>query len=569
MELENRIKVARGINKADTLLKNARVVNVFSHDIHETDVAIYAGRVVGFGNYEAKEVIDVERSYICPGFIDSHVHIESSMLTPKEFAKAVMPSGTTSIVADPHEIANVLGIEGIRYLIEANRSTPLDMFMMFPSCVPATNMETAGSVLSSSDLAMFLNEKNVLGLAEMMNFPGVLNQEESVMLKITLAANAGKRIDGHAPGLQGKDLNAYVGAGISSDHECTNAEEAMEKLRLGMHVMIRQGTVARDLEALLPIITPENARRIMFCTDDRYPTDLYHHISAMIERVVEAGINPITAIQMASINVAEYFRIPNIGAISPRHKADLLVLDDLKSFKPRMVFKDGKLVGQKGVYTGTTEYKELPPIRSSVNVKWLEAEHFQVKAEGNKIKVINAIPGQLLTKTSIEEAKIENGLVVPDLDRDILKIAVIERHRASGNIGIGFIKGFGLKEGAIASSVAHDSHNIVVVGTSDEDILHAAVDLVKSQGGKVVVRNQQKLEILPLPIAGLISNKTVEEVVLKLENLKKAAQSIGSSMDDPFMTLAFMSLPVIPELKLTDRGLVDVNEFSFTSLFAD
>ncbi len=568
MELENRIKVARGINRAEILLKNARIINVYSHDIHKTDVALHGGRVVGFGNYEAKEVIDLDGAYLSPGFIDGHVHIESSMLTPKEFARAVMPGGTTAIVADPHEIANVLGIEGIRYLVEANKSTPLDIYMMFPSCVPATNLETAGSSLTSSDLAMYLNEKWVLGLAEMMNFPGVLNQEESVLLKIQLAINAGKRIDGHAPGLSGKDLCAYIGAGISSDHECTNLEEAKEKLRLGMHIMIRQGTIAKDLEALLPIITPENSRRIIFCTDDRYPHDLFHHISGMVQQAVDYGINPITAIQMASINTAEYFRIPYVGAISPRHKADLLVLEDLKEFKPRMVFKSGKIVSQNGVFTGTTEYKELPPIRGSMNVKWLEEEHFRIKAESNRIKVINALPGQLLTKLTVEDAKIEDGYAVSDPERDILKIAVIERHRASGNIGIGFVRGFGLQEGAIASSVAHDSHNIVVVGVTDSDMLHAAVDLVKSQGGKVVVKNQRKLEILPLPIAGLISNKSVEEVMLKMDSLKKAAKSIGSKMEDPFMSLAFMSLPVIPEIKLSDKGLVDVNEFQITSTFS-
>ncbi|MEW5821056.1 MAG: adenine deaminase [Cyanobacteriota bacterium] len=567
MELENRIKVARGINRAELLLKNARVINVYSHDIHKTHVAIHSGQVVGFGNYDAKEVIDLDGAFLSPGFIDGHVHIESSMLTPKEFARSVMPSGTTAVISDPHEIANVLGIEGIRYLIEANRSTPLDLYMMFPSCVPATNMETAGSQLSSSDLAMYLNEKWVLGLAEMMNFPGVLNQEESVLLKITLATNAGKRIDGHAPGLSGKDLCAYIGAGISSDHECTNPEEAMEKLRLGMHIMIREGTVAKDLEALLPIITPENSRRIIFCTDDRYPHDLEHHISAMVQRAVEYGINPITAIQMASLNTASYFRIPNVGAISPRHKADLLIFDDLKEFKPRMVIKNGKIVAQNGVYLAPSEYKEPPPIRGSINVKWLEEEQFRIPAEGDKIRVINAIPGQLLTRESIEDAKIEDGYAVSDPDRDILKIAVIERHMASGNIGLGFVKGFGLKAGAIASSVAHDSHNIVVVGVTDADMLHAAVDLVKSQGGKVVVKNQRKLEILPLPIAGLISNKSVEEVKLKMNSLKKAAKSIGSTMDDPFMALAFMSLPVIPELKVTDKGLVDVREFQFTPIF--
>lgn len=567
MELENQIKVARGINRAELLLKNARVVNVYSHDIHKTHVAIHSGQIVGFGSYEAKEVIDLDGAYLIPGFLDGHVHVESSMLTPKEFARSVMPSGTTGVIADPHEIANVLGIEGIRYLIEANRATPLDLYMMFPSCVPATNMETAGSQLSSSDLAMYLNEKWVLGLAEMMNFPGVLNQEESVMLKIALARNAGKRIDGHAPGLSGKDLNAYIGSGVASDHECTTPEEAMEKLRLGMRIMIRQGTVAKDLEALLPIITSENSRRIIFCTDDRYPHDLSHHIAGMVERAVEYGINPITAIQMATLNTANYFRINDVGAISPRHKADLLVLEDLKTFKPKMVFKGGKQVAQNGVYMGASEYQELPPIRGSINVKWLEEEHFKIKAESDKIRVINVIPGQLITKETIEDAKIIDGYAVSDPDRDILKMVVIERHRASGNIGIGFVKGFGLKEGAIASSVAHDSHNIVVVGTSDADILHAAVDLVKSQGGKVVVKNQKKLEILPLPIAGLISNRSVEEVMLKMNSLKKAAKSIGSSIDDPFMMLAFMSLPVIPELKLTDKGLVDVREFQFTSVF--
>ena len=566
MKLDKIIKVARGEEEADLVIKNANIVNVLSGDFHKNDIAIVDGRIVGIGeNFEGKEKIDIDGAYLSPSFIDGHVHLESSMVLPFEFAKAVVPSGTTSVIADPHEIANVLGLQGISFMREATVDLPLDVFIMLPSCVPATNMETSRFQLNSYDLAVFSDMPWVLGLAEMMNFPGVLNQDKSVLDKITRVGN--KRIDGHAPGLTGKDLCTYIAAGISSDHECTDTKEAKEKLRLGMHLMLREGTAAKDLVNLLPAVRSSNSRRCMFVTDDRYPADLYDHISSMVRIAVQSGMPPVTAIQMATINTAEYFRIPHLGAIAPGFKADMLVLEDFSNFKPKLVFKNGKLVAKDGKFIVDSEGFSPPSIRGSINVKWIEHDNFKIKAESNNAKVINIIPKQLITKASIESIKIVDGYAEADPDNDILKIAVIERHRASGNIGLGFVKGFGLKSGAIASTVAHDSHNMVIIGTNDDDMYFAAIELVKSQGGKIIVENGKTLEHLPLPIAGLISDQKIETVIEKLKSLQSKAKKLGCQIDDPFLSMAFLSLPVIPDLKITDKGLIDVNKFEVTSLF--
>ena len=551
-------------------MKNAKLINVLSEEIYETDIAITDGKIAGISKgYKGKKEIDLKGAYVSPSFIDGHVHLESGMLLPSEFAKLVIPSGTTTVVADPHEIANVMGLQGISFIREATKDLPLDVFIMLPSCVPATKLETSGVDLNCYDLALLIDAPWVLGIAEMMNFPGVVNCDKEVLSKIALGLEKHKRVDGHAPSLSGKDLNAYVASGVASDHECTNPDEAIEKIRLGMYIMIREATGARDLEPLIPVLKKYNTRKCIFVTDDRHPKHLKKHISGMVKKSVELGVDPIKAIQMASLNTAEYFKIPNTGAIAPGYNADILVFDDLKTFDPKMVFKKGKLVAKNGQMTiDMTEFKP-PELRGSVNIKPLKKKDFQIKIpkSKNKIKVINVITKQLITKLSIEEVKKENGYAVSDTTNDILKIAVIERHKATGNIGLGFVKGFGLKSGAIASTIAHDSHNMIIIGTNDEDMYYAANQLVKSQGGKIIVENGKTLSQLELPIAGLISNKPAEEVMAKLQELEQTAADIGCKINDPFMSMAFLSLSVIPEIKITDKGLIDVSKFKVTNLF--
>ncbi|MGQ9625602.1 MAG: adenine deaminase [Anaerolineae bacterium] len=568
MELAKMIKVARGEEEADLILKNAKVVSVFSGDIHETNVAISHSRIVGLGDYRAKKEMDLKGLYLCPGFIDGHVHIESSMVTVPEFARAVVPQGTTSVVIDPHEIANVLGLDGIRYMLESSKYNPLSVYFMLPSCVPSTHMETAGAELLWYDLAMLLEGEWVLGLGEVMNYPGVLLCDQTVLDKIRAAK--GKRIDGHAPGLSGRDLVAYIAAGVRSDHECTTIEEAREKLRLGMYIMIREGTTTRNLEDLLPLITPENSRRCMFVTDDRHPAELMDegHINSMIKKAISLGLKPITAIQMATLNPAEYFGLDDKGAVSPGYRADLVVFDNFEDFNIKMVFRNGQIVAEEGEMLPLEVKPKKVPIRGSMNVNW-EGVDFKVPAKGTRARVIGIVPGQIFTTQLIEEVRVKDGLAVADVERDILKIAVIERHLASGNVGLGFIRGLELKKGAIASSVAHDSHNIVVAGTNDEDMLTAASEVVSMGGGLVAVLGGRTLARLPLPIAGLMSDKPLSEVRAQMDKLLAATSEMGSSLHDPFMVLSFMALVVIPELKLTDKGLVDVTQFKFVPLFVD
>ena len=562
------IKTAKGELPADLVIKNAQLVNVLSEELYNTDIAVTNGIIAGIGKgYNGKEEIDVNGAYVSPSFIDGHVHLESSMLMPSEFAKLVVPSGTTTVVADPHEISNVMGLQGISFMREASKRLPLDVYMTLPSCVPATNLETSGVDLNSYDLALLIDAPWVLGIAEMMNFPGVIGCDSSVLSKIQLGLEKHKCIDGHAPHLSGKNLCAYVASGIRSDHECTACEEAIEKLRLGMYLMIREATGARDLEALIPVLKQYNTRKCMFVTDDRHPKHLAKHISRMVKKAVANGIDPIKAIQMASLNTAEYFKLSNLGAIAPGYKADMLVLKNLVDFEPEMVFKNGKLTAQNGKMLIDTDVLKTPPLRGSVNIKYLYHKDLQIKAKTDTVKVINVIPKQLITARTDEKIKVVNNLAMPDVENDILKIAVIERHKATGNIGLGFVKGFGLKSGAIASTVAHDSHNMIVIGTNDEDMYYAAVELVKSQGGKIIVENSQTLAHLKLPVAGLMSDKTAEEVQKNIKELEQAAQKIGCKIEDPFMSMAFLSLSVIPELKITDKGLIDVNKFEVTDLF--
>lgn len=570
--MTNLINAARGIEKADLVIKNANIVNVLSEEIHKGDIAIKDGMIAGIGeNYSGEKEIDVNGAYVTPSFIDGHVHLESSMMLPKEFAKVVLPAGTTTVIIDPHEISNVLGLHGISFMHEAVKNLPIDVYTMLPSCVPATPFETSGFDLNSYDLSLLIDKPWVLGIAEMMNFPGVLNLDKNVMAKLELAKSRGKRIDGHAPYLRGKDLCAYIASGVKSDHECTTPDEAIEKLRLGMYVMIREGTAAKDLDALIPVLKNCNTRKCIFVTDDRHPADLKEHINGMVRRAVEAGVNPVKALQIASLNTAEYFGLKNLGAIAPGYKADLLILPDLKSFKPDVVIKNGQVVAQDGKLTTEMSDCDSLSMRNSVNVRWITPYDFMIPTsvdlESAKVNAIEVVPHQLITKSVISEVNVIDGNAVSNVENDTLKICVIERHRATGNIGKGFVKGFNLKCGAIASTVAHDSHNMIVVGTNDEDMYKAAVALIKCQGGKVVVKNGEIISELSLPIAGLISDKDFDYVVGKCEELNKAAHSIGCKLEDPFMTMGFLSLPVIPELKITDKGVFDTNTFDFTDIF--
>ena len=568
--MANLINVARGIEKADLVIKNANLVNVLSEEIHKCDIAITDGIIAGIGrDYQGEKEIDINGAYVTPAFIDGHVHLESTMMLPREFAKIVLPAGTTTVIIDPHEISNVLGLHGISFMHEAVRNLPIDVYTMLPSCVPATPYETSGFDLNSYDLSLLIDKPWVLGIAEMMNFPGVLNLDKNVMAKLELAKSKGKRIDGHAPYLGGKDLCAYIASGVKSDHECTTPEEAIERIRLGMYVMIREGTAAKDLDALIPVLKNCNTRKCIFVTDDRHPADLKEHINGMVRRAVEAGVDPIKAVQVASLNTAEYFGLNNLGAIAPGYKADMLILPDLKSFKPDVVIKNGNIVAQNGKLTAPLRENEELSMRNSVNVRWITPEDFKIEAgveSGNiKVRTIEVIPHQLITKSVESEVRVVNGNAVSNLDNDTLKICVIERHRATGNIGKGFVKGFNLKCGAIASTVAHDSHNMIVIGTNDADMYEAAVALIKCQGGKVVVNNGEILSQLSLPIAGLMSDKEFDYVVDKCEELNRAASSIGCTLNDPFMTMGFLSLPVIPELKVTDKGVFDTNKFGFVN----
>ncbi len=567
--MSNIINVARGLEKADLVIKNASVVNVLSEEIYKADIAVANGLIAGIGkDYCGEKEIDVNGAFVCPSFIDGHVHIESTMMLPDEFAKVVLPAGTTTVVTDPHEISNVFGLHGISFMHEAAKDLPLSFYTMLPSCVPATPFETSGFDLNAYDLALLIDKPWVLGLAEMMNFTGVLNQDKNVMAKLELAKYKNKQIDGHAPYLKGKDLCAYVSSGVKSDHECTNPEEAIEKLRAGMYIMIREGTAAKDLDALIPVLKTYNTRKCIFVTDDRHPSDLKEHINGMVRRAVEAGLDPIKAIQIASLNTAEYFGLRNLGAVAPGYRADLLVLPDLKTFKPDVVLKDGKIVARNGKAEIPTRKDDfLSMMRGSVNVKWITPEDFKIEAKSSKVRALEVIPHQLITKSIVSEISIEDGNAVSNVDTDTLKICVIERHRASGNIGKGFVKGFNLKSGAIASTVAHDSHNMIVIGTNDFDMYTAAVALIKAQGGKVVVNDGKILSEFQLPIAGLMSDKDFDFVLNKCEELNAAAHSIGCSIDDPFMTMGFLSLPVIPELKITDKGIFDTQKFDFVDIF--
>ncbi len=562
VRLNNLISVAKGEDPADLILANARVVNVFTGEIEPGNVAIYGGRVAGVGDYhQAKQVLDLEGKYLAPGFINGHTHPESSMLDVGQYARAVVPRGTLVVVTDLHEIANVCGLEGMRYVLGWARRLPLELFLMAPSCVPASHLETSAANLEPQDIQQVFRWKGCIGLGEVMNFPGVLGGGDSILSKISLARD--KVVDGHAPGVAGKNLTAYIAAGIYSDHESVSLEEAREKLRQGMYVMIREGSSEKNLDALLPLVTDRTYKRCMFVVDDRSCVDLLRDgdIDAVVRKAIHRGLDPVRAIQMATINTAEYFRLNRLGAIAPGYMADLIVLGELSSLQIDMVFYRGCLVADKGEPLFPLHQPRGRGLTGTVNIKPFNIEALRLLASGEARPVIEIVPGQIITRKRMEKVKVIDGVIVSDVGRDILKLVVVERHKATGNIGLGLVTGFGLKKGALASSIAHDSHNIIAVGTSDTDIFTAIKEIERLQGGLVVAADGEVLASLALPLAGLLSGEPLEVVADKLGRLEQVAEDLGTTLPSPFATLSFLALPVIPELKLTDLGLVDVSAF--------
>ncbi len=565
------IEMARLKRDADVVLAGVKVLNVFTGEVTTSNVALGRGRIVGVGSQyrRAQEIFDLSGRYLLPGFIEGHIHIESSLLTPEGFAEAVVPRGTTAVVADPHEIANVLGLQGVRYMLWASRNLPLDCYFMAPSCVPATRLETAGASLEPAAVAEILKDKRVLGLAEVMDYMGVVQGKREVLEKIILARSQGKVVDGHAPGLTGKELAAYLCAGIGSDHESTTIEEAQEKLRLGMRLMIRESSQARNMAALLPLVNPVTARRCLLVSDDKEPHELVGdgHLDALLRRAVSLGLSPHLAVQMVTVNVAEAFGLKDRGAVTPGYLADLVVVDNLREFTPLLVFKRGRLVAEEGKLL-----QEIPRIRESgvldtVKIPRLSSEHLRIPAgRSTLVRVIGLVQGQIATRRLVLEALITDGEVRADAARDILKLVVVERHGRGGNVGLGLVQGFGLRRGALASSVAHDSHNLIAVGADDHDLLVAIEHVASIGGGLAVVSGGAVRASLALPVAGLMSQEKPGEVAAAMEHLLLHARDIGCSTPNPFAALSFLALPVIPEIRLTDRGLVDVGRGEFISL---
>ncbi len=571
-ELQRRIQIARGKLPADLVLRNARLVNVCSGECYLADIAVADGRVIGIGSsndgYQGNEERDLQGRWLAPGLVDGHMHIESTMLVLPEFARIVTPRGVTVVMLDPHEFANVLGVAGIRYVLESGRGLPLTAYVMLSSCVPASSFESPYRVLMADDLLPLLEDERVLGLAEMMNMPGVLHGDEQVLAKIIATREHGLVVDGHAPGLSNRDLCAYATAGVMSDHECTTLEEARQRVRLGMWLMIREGSAARNLDALLPLVKELHPPRVFFVTDDRDPLDLTTrgHIDSMVRRAIELGLDPIEAIRLASYNTAQYFRLYDRGAIAPGFIADMVVLDDLDTFQVESVYKDGKLVAEHGQLLTDVPSVDFPGITGTIHVGNISETDLRVPGKPGMVEVIGIEPGQITTKHLREEAPIQNGEIVADPKRDLLKLVVIERHHASGSVGLGLVKGFGLRKGAVASSVAHDAHNLVIAGANDGDILRAARVLEEMGGGFACVVDGEVHATVPLPLGGLVSPLPAAELVKQLESLDAAAAELGCSLEHPCMTLSFLSLSVIPALKLTNQGLIDVETFTLLPL---
>ena len=566
--LEKHILIAGKKQLADLVIKNAKIINVFTKEVMEADVAICDGVIVGVGDYEGKQIYDAKNKYLVPGLIDGHVHIESSLLSPKEFAKVSLIHGVTSVITDPHEIGNVAGSTGLDFMIDDARSVPMNIFVMLPSCVPVTPFETNGATLDAASFIPFLERPEVLGLAEVMNYQAVATNEATIIDKLRLMKNKNKKIDGHAAGIHGDDLNVYLTAGIRTDHEATTAEEARERLALGMYLMIREGTVAKDLHALYPAITPENSRRCLFVTDDKLIDDLVSEgsIDHIIRQVIQLGMDPLQAIQMATLNAAECFGLDHLGAIAPGYQADFFLTDDLTTLPIVDVFIQGNLVVKQGEIIQDRFPTQPNPFTDNLpamNVKPLSNTSIALPIHSEQAHVIEIIPNSLLTNDLIEKVSVKDGFFEPSIENDWLKIAVIERHHQTGNIGVGIVKGFQLKDGALATTVAHDSHNIVVVGTNDEDMLYAANQLIKKGGGMIAVKAEKELACLPLPIGGLMSQDPFLEVNTQLVSLTKEAYKLGASQAfDPFLTLSFLTLSVIPELKITDKGLFSFSKFN-------
>jgi adenine deaminase len=561
-ELKELIRVARGEMPAELVLANARIINTFTGDVEQGNVAIYKGRIAGIGDYsEARDTIDVAGSYVAPGLINGHTHVESSMLHITQYARAVVPRGTLAVVTDLHEVANVCGLNGAKQILQMADGLPLDVFFMVPSCVPATHLESSGAWITADGVQSALGWKNTIGLGEMMDFPAVLQGDPEVLLKLSLSR--GKAIDGHAAGLHGTDLSAYLAGGIGSDHECTALDEAKEKLARGMWVMIREGSSEKNLAALLPIVNDRTFHRCLLVVDDRNCEDLQRDgdIDAVVRKAIQLGLDPIRAIQMATINAAQYFHVEGLGAVAPGYQANLIVFSSLATLDIGMVIYRGTLVARDAQPLFSADVTGGDCLRNTVKVKPFDVAALSIAAERRNQPIIEVVPGQIITTKSSGEVRVRDGAVVADVALDILKLAVIERHKASGNIGVGLVRGFGLKRGALASSIAHDSHNIVVVGVEDEDMLAAAKEVERLQGGLVAVADGTVLAALPLPIAGLLSDEPLETVVQQLRRVETAAAGLGCTLPSPFSTLSFLALPVIPQLRLTDLGLVDVDRF--------
>ncbi|HLI87482.1 MAG TPA: adenine deaminase [Ktedonobacteraceae bacterium] len=574
-ELRHRIQVARGEVAADLLLRNARIVNVCSGECYLADVAVAGGLIVGviaqegagMDSYQGREERDLQGRWLAPGLIDGHMHIESTMLVLSEFARLVVPRGVTTVMLDPHEFANVMGVDGIRYVLEAGRGLPLSAYVMLSSCVPASAYESPYRALLAEDLLPLLTEERVLGLAEMMNMPGVLRGDEQVLAKIAATREKGLVVDGHAPGLRGRDLCAYAAAGVMSDHECTTLEEARERIRLGMWLMIREGSAARNLEALLPLVKELHPPRVFFVTDDRDPQDLTTrgHIDSMVRQAIALGLDPVEAVRLASFNTAQYFRLYDRGAIAPGCVADLVVLDDLETFQVESVYKEGVMVAQDGKLLVPAPAAMLAA-GETVHMGSVDLSALRIPGKPGPVSVVGIEPGQITTKRLIEDAPVRDGEIVADVERDLLKLVVIERHHASGRVGLGLVKGFGLKKGALASSVAHDAHNLVIAGTNDSDILRAAHVLKEMGGGFACIVDGVIRAAVPLPLGGLVSPLPAHALVQQLRALDAAAAELGCTLEHPCMTLSFLSLSVIPALKLTDQGLIDVENFTLLPL---
>jgi len=564
---KRKIDIAAGRTKPELVIKNAKIINVFTEEIIDGDIAIDHGYIVAIGQYEGEENFDAEGKFVAPGMIDAHVHIESAMVTPSQFAKSILPIGTTTIIADPHEIANVCGLEGIQYILDESSNIPLDVYLMMPSCVPSTSFENAGASLLAEDIKDMIQKNRILGLGELMDFPGVIAANDQILNKIEVTGD--KIIDGHGPVISGKDLNAYVAAGIHTEHECSTVEEMIDRLRLGMYILIREGSAARNLNALIRGVNKENARRILFCTDDRHPGDILTdgHIGNNVRLAIQNGISPITALKMASLNAAECYRLYDKGAVAPGYIADLILFDDLKTIDVEAVFKGGQLAAKNGKPLFKAKHIPNDSVVDTVNIKPVTQNDLTINLSSDFANIIRLLPHSLVTERVVRKVEVRDGKFVHDKRLDILKLAVIERHKASGNIGLGLVENFMLKSGALASTVAHDSHNLIVIGTNDADMLLAIEEVERIKGGLVIVNDGKVLQTLPLPIAGLMSDMSLEVMSDDLEKLYATARSLGVNKDvDPFMTLAFLALPVIPEIKLTDMGLFDVSAFDFISI---